>query len=142
MSALVIGKYSFNSRLIVGTGKYKDYDETKKALEESGAEMITVALRRVDLTKPDDKNLLDYIGSKYTLLPNTAGCYTAKDAVLTCKLAREALGATLVKLEVLGDPRTLFPDNEQLLEAAQILVKDGFTVLPYCIDDPIVCKKL
>ncbi|HNI12882.1 MAG TPA: thiazole synthase, partial [bacterium] len=107
-----------------------------------GAEMITVALRRVDLTKPDDKNLLDYIGSKYTLLPNTAGCYTAKDAVLTCKLAREALGATLVKLEVLGDPRTLFPDNEQLLEAAQILVKDGFTVLPYCIDDPIVCKKL
>lgn len=142
MSALIIGKYSFNSRLIVGTGKYKDYDETKKALEESGAEMITVALRRVDLTKPDDKNLLDYIGSKYTLLPNTAGCYTAKDAVLTCKLAREALGATLVKLEVLGDPRTLFPDNEQLLEAAQILVKDGFTVLPYCIDDPIVCKKL
>lgn len=142
MSALVIGKYSFNSRLIFGTGKYKDYDETKKALEESGAEMITVALRRVDLTKPDDKNLLDYIGSKYTLLPNTAGCYTAKDAVLTCKLAREALGATLVKLEVLGDPRTLFPDNEQLLEAAQILVKDGFTVLPYCIDDPIVCKKL
>jgi thiazole synthase len=139
---LQIGKYHFNSRLIVGTGKYRDYDETKRAIEASGSEMITVAIRRVDLNNPNDKGLLDYIGKRYTLLPNTAGCYTAKDAVLTCHLAREALGATLVKLEVLGDQKTLFPDNEQLLEAAKILVKDGFTVLPYCIDDPVVCKKL
>lgn len=139
---LQIGKYHFNSRLIVGTGKYRDYDETKRAIEASGSEMITVAIRRVDLNNPNDKSLLDYIGKRYTLLPNTAGCYTAKDAVLTCQLAREALGATLVKLEVLGDQKTLFPDNEQLLEAAKILVKDGFTVLPYCIDDPVVCKKL
>jgi thiazole synthase len=139
---LQIGKYHFNSRLIVGTGKYRDYDETKRAIEASGSEMITVAIRRVDLNNPNDKGLLDYIGKRYTLLPNTAGCYTAKDAVLTCQLAREALGATLVKLEVLGDQKTLFPDNEQLLEAAKILVKDGFTVLPYCIDDPVVCKKL
>lgn len=139
---LQIGKYHFNSRLIVGTGKYKDYDETKRAIEASGSEMITVAIRRVDLNNPNDKGLLDYIGKRYTLLPNTAGCYTAKDAVLTCQLAREALGTTLVKLEVLGDQKTLFPDNEQLLEAAKSLVKDGFTVLPYCIDDPVVCKKL
>lgn len=139
---LQIGKYHFNSRLIVGTGKYKDYDETKRAIEASGSEMITVAIRRVDLNNPNDKGLLDYIGKRYTLLPNTAGCYTAKDAVLTCQLAREALGTTLVKLEVLGDQKTLFPDNEQLLEAAKALVKDGFTVLPYCIDDPVVCKKL
>lgn len=139
---LQIGTYHFNSRLIVGTGKYRDYDETKRAIEASGSEMITVAIRRVDLNNPNDKGLLDYIGKRYTLLPNTAGCYTAKDAVLTCQLAREALGATLVKLEVLGDQKTLFPDNEQLLEAAKILVKDGFTVLPYCIDDPVVCKKL
>ncbi|MBX7151938.1 thiazole synthase [bacterium] len=139
---LVIGERRFNSRLIVGTGKYKNYDETKAAIEASGAEMITVALRRINLENPNDKGLLDFIGSKYTLLPNTAGCYTAKDAVLTCQLAREALNTTLVKLEVLGDQKTLFPDNEQLLEAAKILVKDGFTVLPYCIDDPIICKKL
>lgn len=139
---LVIGERRFNSRLIVGTGKYKNYDETKAAIEASGAEMITVALRRINLENPNDKGLLDFIGAKYTLLPNTAGCYTAKDAVLTCQLAREALNTTLVKLEVLGDQKTLFPDNEQLLEAAKVLVKEGFTVLPYCIDDPIICKKL
>lgn len=139
---LQFGKFEFSSRLIIGTGKYKDYDQTRAAIEASGAQMITVAIRRVDLNNPNDKGLLDHIGKKYTLLPNTAGCYTAKDAVLTCQLAREALGSNLVKLEVLGDPKTLFPDNEQLLEAAKILVKDGFTVLPYCIDDPIICKKL
>ncbi len=139
---LQLGKFEFSSRLIIGTGKYKDYDQTRAAIEASGAQMITVAIRRVDLNNPNDKGLLDHIGKKYTLLPNTAGCYTAKDAVLTCQLAREALGSNLVKLEVLGDPKTLFPDNEQLLEAAKILVKDGFTVLPYCIDDPIICKKL
>lgn len=139
---LQIGKYHFNSRLIVGTGKYKDYDETKRAIDASGSEMITVAIRRVDLNNPNDKGLLDYIGKRYTLLPNTAGCYTVKDAVLTCQLAREALGTALVKLEVLGDQKTLFPDNEQLLDAAKTLIKDGFTVLPYCIDDPVVCKKL
>lgn len=139
---LIMGGKRFNSRLIVGTGKYKNYDETKAAIEASGAEMITVALRRIDLNNPNDKGLLDFIGTKYTLLPNTAGCYSAKDAVLTCQLAREALNTSLVKLEVLGDQKTLFPDNEQLLEAAKVLVKEGFTVLPYCIDDPIICKKL
>lgn len=139
---LFFGKYEFRSRLIVGTGKYKDYEQTKLAIEASGAEIITVALRRINLDNPNDKGLLDYIGKKYTLLPNTAGCYTAKDAVLTCLLAREALGSNLVKLEVLGDTKTLFPDNEQLLEGAKQLVKEGFTVLPYCIDDPIICKKL
>jgi thiazole synthase len=139
---LILGKQEFNSRLIVGTGKYKDYDETKAAIEASGAEIITVALRRINLENPNDKSLLDHIGKNYTVLPNTAGCYNAKDAVLTCQLAREALGTSLVKLEVLGDAKTLFPDNEQLLEAARILVKDNFTVLPYCIDDPVICKKL
>jgi len=139
---LIFGKKEFTSRLIVGTGKYKDFDQTKAATEASGAQIVTVALRRVNLDNPNEKNLLDYLGANYTLLPNTAGCYNAKDAVLTCQLAREALGTSLVKLEVLGDQKTLFPDNEQLLEAAKILVKDGFTVLPYCIDDPIICKKL
>lgn len=139
---LVLGTHEFKSRLIVGTGKYKDYDQTKLAIEASGAEMITVALRRIKLDNPNDKGLLEYLGNRYTLLPNTAGCYNAKEAVLTCQLAREALGTTLVKLEVIGDAKTLFPDNEQLLEAARILIKDGFTVLPYCIDDPVICKKL
>ncbi len=139
---LIFGKQEFTARLIVGTGKYKDYGETKAAIEASGAQIVTVALRRINLENPNDKNLLDYLGKNYTLLPNTAGCYTAKDAVLTCQLAREALGTSLVKLEVLGDSQTLFPDNEQLIEAAKVLVKEKFTVLPYCIDDPVICKKL
>lgn len=139
---LLLGSRTFQSRLIVGTGKYRDYEQTKQAIEASGAEIITVALRRISLDNPNDKSLLDYLGRSYTLLPNTAGCYTAKDAILTCELAREALETSLVKLEVIGDPKTLFPDNEQLLEAARVLVKDGFTVLPYCIDDPVICKKL
>jgi thiazole synthase len=129
------------SRLIVGTGKYKDADETKACLAASGAEIVTVALRRVDLAAKD--NLLSWIDrSVYTLLPNTAGCYTADEAVRTLRLARELGIAELVKLEVIGDPKTLLPDNEQTLEAAKILVSEGFTVLPYCTDDPIVCRKL
>lgn len=139
---LVFGQFEFTSRLIVGTGKYKDYEETRRAIEASGAQLITVALRRIKLDNPNDKGLLDHIGKTYTLLPNTAGCYNAKEAVLTCQLAREALGSTLVKLEVIGDQKTLFPDNEELLSAAKTLVADGFTVLPYCIDDPIICRKL
>jgi thiazole synthase len=132
---------SWRSRLIVGTGKYKDADETKACLAASGAEIVTVALRRVDLSSKD--NLLSWIDrSVYTLLPNPAGCYTADDAVRTLRLARELGIAELVKLEVIGDPKTLLPDNEQTLVAAKTLVSEGFTVLPYCTDDPIVCRKL
>jgi thiazole synthase len=140
---LRIGKHTFGSRLFVGTGKYRDLDETRAALEASGAEVVTVAVRRVDLSKPHDQSMLEYLRSKkYTLLPNTAGCYSADDAVRTCRLAREAGMTDFVKLEVLGDPKTLFPDVEQTLAAARTLVKEGFTVLPYTNDDPITCKKL
>ena len=132
---------TFRSRLIVGTGKYKDAAETKAAIAASGAEIVTVALRRVDLDAKD--NLLSWIDrDRYLLLPNTAGCYTADDAVRTLRLARELGIADLVKLEVIGDPRTLLPDNEQTLLAAKLLVDEGFTVLPYVSDDPIVCRKL
>ena len=141
--SLTIGSHTFASRLFVGTGKYKDVAETRAALDASGAEVVTVAVRRVDLSKPDDQSLLAYLREKrFTLLPNTAGCYTAEDAVRTCRLAREAGMTDFVKLEVLGDPETLFPDVEQTLAAAKILVKEGFTVLPYINDDPIACKKL
>jgi thiazole synthase len=141
--SLTIGSHTFRSRLFVGTGKYKDVAETRAALDASGAEVVTVAVRRVDLTKPADQSLLAYLREKrFTLLPNTAGCYTADDAVRTCRLAREAGMTDFVKLEVLGDPETLFPDVEQTLAAAKILVKEGFTVLPYINDDPIACKKL
>lgn len=140
---LKIGSHTFRSRLFVGTGKYKDAGETRAALDESGAEVVTVAVRRVDLSKPDDQALLSYLRErKFTLLPNTAGCYTAEDAIRTCRLAREAGMTDFVKLEVLGDPKTLFPDVEQTLAAAKILVKEGFTVLPYTNDDPITCRKL
>ena len=139
---LIIGPYTFQSRLIVGSGKYKDFDETRRATEASGADMITVAVRRVNVTDPGQPNLLDFLPKGMKILPNTAGCYTADDAVRTARLAREALNTDLVKLEVIGDPKTLFPDNEQTLEAARILVKDGFVVLPYTHDDPIVCRKL
>jgi len=140
--SLVIAGKHYRSRLIVGTGKYQDNEQTREALARSGAEIVTVALRRVELdrTKP---SLLDAIDlKKYTLLPNTAGCYTAEDAIRTCRLARELFGGTLVKLEVIGDQKTLFPDNEQTLEAAKVLVKEGFDVLPYTNDDPIMAKKL
>ncbi|MEE2828882.1 MAG: thiazole synthase [Myxococcota bacterium] len=138
-----VGQHEFTSRLIVGTGKYPDFPTMKVALEATGAELITVAIRRVNLDAPPGEGLLDHIDrDRYRLLPNTAGCFTADEAVLTARLAREALGTDLIKLEVIGDPRTLFPDNEATLTAAQTLVDDGFTVMPYCIDDPIVCRKL
>jgi thiazole synthase len=140
---LKIGGHTFRSRLFVGTGKYKDVDETRAALDASGAEVVTVAVRRVDLSKPQDQSLFAYLRErKFTLLPNTAGCYTAEDAIRTCRLAREAGMTDFVKLEVLGDPATLFPDAEQTIAAARVLVKEGFTVLPYINDDPIACKKL
>ncbi|WP_437901308.1 thiazole synthase [Sorangium sp. So ce124] len=141
--ALTIGRYTFTSRLFVGTGKYKDLDETRRALEASGAEVVTVALRRVNLKERGEGSMMSLLQQgRVTILPNTAGCYTVEDAVRTCRLARELGLSDLVKLEVIGDERTLFPDNEATLEAARILVKEGFTVLPYCMDDPIVCRKL
>ena len=134
---------SYRSRLIVGTGKYKGFAETRKAIEVAGAEIVTVAVRRVNITDPNKENLLDYLDpKKYTILPNTAGCYTADEAVRTCRLAREAGVAKMVKLEVIGDDKTLFPDIPATLEAAKILVKEGFVVLPYINDDPITAKKL
>ncbi len=140
---LTIGKHTFRSRLFVGTGKYKDVEETRLAIEASGAEVVTVALRRVNLKDKGEGSMMSLLASgKFKLLPNTAGCYTADEAIRTCRLARELGLSDRVKLEVIGDERTLFPDNEATLEAARILVKEGFTVLPYCIDDPIVCKKL
>ncbi|HZS38493.1 MAG TPA: thiazole synthase [Polyangia bacterium] len=138
---LIIAGKPYRSRLIVGTGKYRDHAETRAALEASGAEIVTVALRRVEL-KPGQPSLLDAIDKKYALLPNTAGCYTADEAVRTARLARELGMTEFVKLEVIGDKRTLFPDAEATLEAAKILVKDGFVVLPYTNDDPIMAKKL
>lgn len=138
-----IGEHHFTSRLIVGTGKYPTFEVMTEALDASGAELVTVALRRIKLDAPPGEGLLDHIDrSRFRLLPNTAGCFTAEDAILTARLAREALGTDLVKLEVIGDPKTLFPDNEATLEAAKVLVAEGFTVMPYCIDDPIVCRKL
>jgi thiazole synthase len=140
---LVIAGREFGSRLIVGTGKYKDVAETERAIDASGAEIVTVALRRVDLNDRSGGSLMSLLQKKaWTLLPNTAGCYTADEAVRTLRLARELGIASMVKLEVIGDPKTLYPDNEQTLEAAKTLVKEGFVVLPYCIDDPIVCRKL
>jgi thiazole synthase len=140
---LVIAGREFTSRLMVGTGKYADFPQMARAIEVSGAEIVTVAVRRVNISDRSKESLLDYLDlKKYTLLPNTAGCYTADDAVRTCRLAREAGLSDFVKLEVLGDEQTLFPDNEELLKAAKILVGEGFTVLPYTSDDPIVCKKL
>ena len=133
----------YRSRLIVGTGKYKDFAETKRAIEVSGAEIVTVAVRRVNITDPNKENLLDYLDpKKYTILPNTAGCYNAEDAVRTCRLAREAGVGKLVKLEVIGDDKTLFPDIPATIEAAKTLVKEGFVVLPYINDDPITAKRL
>ncbi len=140
---LVVGKHTFRSRLILGTGKYKDVAETERALDAAGAELVTVALRRVNLEDRGEGSMMRLLTSgKYKILPNTAGCYTAEEAVRTLRLARELGLSDLVKLEVIGCERTLFPDNEQTIEAAKILVKEGFTVLPYCLDDPIVCRKL
>jgi thiazole synthase len=140
---LIIGGYEFKSRLFVGTGKYKDFAETKKAIEASGADVVTVAVRRVNITDRSKENLLDYLDpKKYTILPNTAGCYNVEDAVRYARLARAAGVSDLIKLEVLGDERTLFPDTAGLIEATKILVKEGFIVLPYTNDDPIVAQKL
>jgi thiazole synthase len=139
---LIIGGRAFKSRLLVGTGKFATIEQGREAILRSGAEIVTVALRRVDLT-PGKPNVLDTIDrARHTLLPNTAGCYTAEEAVRTCRLARELGMADMVKLEVIGDERTLFPDGAATLEAAKLLVKEGFTVLPYCMDDPVLAKKL
>ncbi|HEX5637641.1 MAG TPA: thiazole synthase [Gammaproteobacteria bacterium] len=142
---LIIAGKAYNSRLLTGTGKYKNTEETRLATEASGAEIITVAIRRTNIGQtPGEPNLLDILPpNKYTLLPNTAGCYNVEDAVRTCRLARELLdGHDLVKLEVLGDEKTLFPDVTATLEAARILVKDGFKVMVYTNDDPIIAKRL
>ncbi len=139
----VIAGKTFQSRLIIGTGKYPSNAVMAKAHEASGADMVTVAVRRVNISDRSKESLLDYIDtSKMFLLPNTAGCYSADEAVRTARLGREAGLSNWVKLEVIGDEKTLFPDNEQLLEATRVLVREGFVVLPYTTDDPIVCRKL
>lgn len=140
---LLVAGRRFRSRLLVGTGKYKDFQETAVAIKASGAEIVTVAVRRVNLSDPSKPMLVDYVSPKdYTFLPNTAGCFTADDAVRTLRLAREAGGWDLVKLEVLGDQKSLFPDMIETLKAAEILIKEGFQVMVYCTDDPILAKKL
>ncbi len=140
---LRIGSHSFTSRLLVGTGKYKDFTETQQAIEASGAEIVTVALRRTNLSASKGESLQDYIDpEKYTYLPNTAGCYSAEEAVRTLRLAREAGGWNLVKLEVIGDKDTLYPDIGETLSAAETLIADGFDVMAYTTDDPLVAKKL
>lgn len=134
---------SFSSRLVLGTGKYPSFAMMQACHEASGTEMVTLAIRRVDLSAPRGENILDFIDrTRIHVLPNTAGCYTAEDAVLTSRLARELLGTNWVKLEVIGDPDTLFPDVEGTLEAARVLVRDGFVVLPYITDDPVACRRL
>ena len=139
---LVAGQ-SFKSRLLVGTGKYKDLEETARAIEASGAEIVTVAVRRVNVTDPNQPMLVDYVDpKKYTYLPNTAGCFTEEDALRTLRLAREAGGWDLVKLEVLGDQKTLYPNMVETLSAAETLIKEGFKVMVYCSDDPIMAKRL
>jgi thiazole synthase len=139
--AFEVAGHRFTSRLIVGTGKYRSFEEMKAAHRASGAEMVTVAVRRVPLDRKTE-SFLDHLDPKLTILPNTAGCYTADEAVRTARLAREALQTDLIKLEVIGDQTTLFPDNEQTLEAARLLVREGFRVLPYFSDDLIMAKKL
>ena len=145
MEKLIIGTREFSSRLLVGTGKYKDFQETQDAIVTSGAQVVTVAIRRTNIGQnKDEPNLLDFLNPEnFIILPNTAGCYNVDDAVRTCNLARELLdGHNLVKLEVLGDEKTLFPNMTQTLEAARILVEDYFEVMVYCTDDPILCKEL
>jgi thiazole synthase len=138
-----IGKREFRSRLIIGSGKYASFAENLACAEASGAEMVTVALRRTQLDAPKGEGLLDFIRpERFAILPNTAGCYSAEDAITTAKLGRELLGTELVKLEVIGDERTLFPDVAATLAAAKVLVDDGFTVLPYVTDDPVACQRL
>lgn len=141
--AYTLGKFSFDSRLIIGSGKYESFEQNLACAEASGAEMVTIALRRTKFDAPKGQNLLDIISPKrFTILPNTAGCYTAEDALTTARLGRELLETDLVKLEVIGDERTLFPDVPATLEAAKILIDEGFTVLPYITDDPVACQRL
>lgn len=142
-TALTVAGRTFNSRLIVGTGKYASYAQNADAARAAGAEMVTVALRRVNLSNPDEDRLQDHVSPKeFTYLPNTAGCFTADDAVRTLRLAREAGGWDLVKLEVLSDQKTLYPDMEETLKAAKDLISDGFEVMVYCSDDPVYARKL
>ena len=139
----IIADHTFSSRLLIGTGKYPSNQVMAAAHDASGAEVVTVAVRRVNVTDRSKESLLDYIDPKrYFILPNTAACYTAEDAIRTARLAREVGLSHWVKLEVIGDEKTLFPDNEALLEATRVLVKEGFVVLPYTNDDPVVCRKL
>jgi len=140
---LTVAGREFQSRLIIGTGKYKDYAQNAAALEESGADMVTVAVRRVNISDPNAPMLVDFIDPEIvTYLPNTAGCFTGEDAVRTLRLAREAGGWALVKLEVLSDPKHLYPDMEETMRAAELLIKDGFEVMVYCSDDPVFARKL
>jgi thiazole synthase len=138
-----LGSHTFRSRLIIGTGKYESFEQNLAAAEASGAEMVTVALRRMELNAPKGQGLLDTISpDRFAILPNTAGCYTAQEAIKTSRMARELLETDLIKLEVIGDERTLFPDVAATIEAAAVLVDEGFTVLPYVTDDPVACQRL
>jgi thiazole synthase len=138
-----LGKHEFRSRLIIGSGKYASFEENRRALDASGAELITVSVRRIDLTARGRGSLLEHISpEQFEFLPNTAGCFSVEEALTTARLARELLDTDLVKLEIFGDERTLFPDTTQTLEAAKTLVEDGFTVLPYISDDPVACQRL
>ncbi len=138
-----LGKHEFTSRLIIGSGKYASFEQNRACAEASGAEMVTVALRRTRLHAPRGEGLLDFISpDRFAILPNTAGCFTVDDALATARMGRELLGTELVKLEVIGDERTLFPDVSATIEAARVLVDEGFTVLPYVTDDPVACQKL
>ena len=142
---LTIAGRTYKSRLLVGTGKYKDFEETRSSIEASGAEIVTVAIRRTNIGQDSSEpNILDFLSpDKFTILPNTAGCYTAEEAIRTCKLARELLeGNNLVKLEVLGDKKTLYPNMIETIKSTEVLVKEGFEVMVYCTDDPIMTKKL
>jgi thiazole synthase len=138
-----LGSHTFRSRLIIGTGKYESFEQNLAAAEASGAEMVTIALRRTELNAPKGQGLLDIISpDRFVILPNTAGCYTAEEAIKTSRMARELLRTDLIKLEVIGDERTLFPDVAATIEAAAVLVDEGFTVLPYVTDDPVACQRL
>ncbi|MCH8133072.1 MAG: thiazole synthase [Myxococcales bacterium] len=138
-----LGSHSFKSRLIIGSGKYESFEQNRQCADASGAEMVTIALRRTRLDAPKGQGLLDFIPpEKFKILPNTAGCFSAEDAITTARMGRELLDTDLVKLEVIGDERTLFPDVAATLEAAKVLVAEGFTVLPYVTDDPVACQRL
>ena len=139
---LVLGDLTLDSRLIVGTGRYPDFPTMREAIAESGAQLVTVSVRRIDLEAEPEDDPIHWLPEGVSLLPNTAGCYTAEEAIRTARLAREAALGSLVKLEVIGDDRTLFPDGRETLKAAERLVAEGFTVLPYCLDDPILCRQL